>query len=426
MNHSASPVTVDHDDIIRARTALLASGRRTPREEVRAYRVLAQVSPAAYLPLLAGSLLSRSYQIPNDRPDVCLPLVEEAVAAARAIDPAEPARAEVLRRALHAYQRELYAAGRRAEGLAVRAELGPGIWATGLLEEGRYAEAADALTRVVPALRADGPRSGALAWSLLEWTTALDAAGRHAEALAAFADFVAMQAEEAANERASLSSHLLLLLRYTRMLDAAERREDAAAVRREALALLTELAATGEPRNWSGYQAVFWAVLLSISGAESERFAPGEPRPPFGATVMDWSPDIRKRYFDACDGLREQVDALAPLAADDPGRHLAELVRLQRVLTVRSAVRSEACGCLSAERAGPLFDEGVELARRLAAHAPADGTAALVTALTDRCAFHIAGRDFAAALADFREALTLQTAGCGTIRPRSSRVLSSQ
>ncbi|MFF0108864.1 hypothetical protein [Streptomyces hirsutus] len=73
------------DAIVRARNVLLASGRRTPHEEVDAYRVLAQVSPAAYLPRLVGALrqlgYDRSY---DDRPEACLALCEEAVAAARA------------------------------------------------------------------------------------------------------------------------------------------------------------------------------------------------------------------------------------------------------------------------------------------------------------------------------------------------------
>ncbi|MFE4722839.1 hypothetical protein ACFRLW_41995, partial [Streptomyces sp. NPDC056728] len=152
MNHSGN---VDQDDIVRARNVLLASGRRTPREEVDAYRVLAQVSPAAYLPRLAKALQRLSYDTGSGRPhDACLALREEAVAAARAIDPAEPARADLLYDALDSCQRELYAQGRRTEGLAMRAEMlavgraqadltrdprvrGLRDWAAGLSEEGR-------------------------------------------------------------------------------------------------------------------------------------------------------------------------------------------------------------------------------------------------------------------------------------------------
>lgn len=176
---------------MRARNVLLASGRRTPREEVDAYRVLAQVSPASYLPLLARALQRLSYDTGTGRKHAaCLALCEEAVAAARAIDPAEPARADVLYGALNSCQRELYDLGRRAEGLAMRAEMlamgraqaersgdlvvkGLHEWAAGLSEEGRYAEAADAMTELVAAILPNGPGGGSLAWSLLEWIAAL-------------------------------------------------------------------------------------------------------------------------------------------------------------------------------------------------------------------------------------------------------------
>ncbi|MFF6889845.1 hypothetical protein ACFY8Z_04325 [Streptomyces microflavus] len=136
------------------------------------------------------------------------------MAAARSIDPAETARADVLYRALDSCQRQLYMAGRRAEGLAVRAEMlaigraqaevtghsevrGLEDWAAGLSEEGRYAEAADAMTELVTAMLPRGRRSGALAWSLLEWIAALHDAGRSGEALAAFETLVGMEAAEA-------------------------------------------------------------------------------------------------------------------------------------------------------------------------------------------------------------------------------------
>ncbi|MET8945839.1 hypothetical protein ABZX30_20205 [Streptomyces sp. NPDC004542] len=121
MNHWGK---VDQDDIMRARNILLASGRRTPREEVDAYRVLAQVSPASYLPRLAKALQRLSHDSSaGKRHPAGLALCEEAVAAARSIDPADPARADVLYGALHSCQRESYRLGRRAEGLALRAEM---------------------------------------------------------------------------------------------------------------------------------------------------------------------------------------------------------------------------------------------------------------------------------------------------------------
>lgn len=112
-----------------------------------------------------------------------LALHEEAVAAARSIDPAEPVRADVLYGAPNTCPRELYGLGRRAEGLAMRAEMfaigraqaelsgapvveGLHEWAAGLSVEGRYAEAADAMTELVAAILPDRPSSGARIGSL--------------------------------------------------------------------------------------------------------------------------------------------------------------------------------------------------------------------------------------------------------------------
>ncbi|MFI1188951.1 hypothetical protein [Streptomyces californicus] len=54
----------------------------------------------------------------------------------------------------------------------------------------------------------------------------------------------------------------------------------------------------------------------------------------------------------------------------------------------------------------PLYDEGVDLARRLARHDPVEGPGALAASLIDRSSLHAAARDFGPALADFRQALT--------------------
>ncbi|MFF0588212.1 hypothetical protein ACFYWD_19805 [Streptomyces sp. NPDC003781] len=414
------PTEVDQDSVVRARNTLLASGRRTPREEVDAYRVLARVSPAAYLPPLARALRQLSHdRVYADRPLDRLALRQEAVAAARAVDPADAKYADVLYEALDSCQWALYDIGRRAEGLAVRAEmlavgraraeasgsgtvLGLSAWATGLLEEGRYAEAAEVLAESVARARPHGPASGSFAWSLLEWIAALDAAGRPGQALTVMAELVGMEATEAANDRGPQACHLYVLIRYAQMLDAALRHGEAAAARREALALLGELAAHGERKSWSGYQTTFWSVLFSMSAAGSERPVPGRPRPPVGTAPQHWSPDVRERYFDSREALRAEVDRLALRAADDPD-HLAELVRLQRVLTVRSAVHWEWRTHLFAERVRGLFDEGVALARRLRRADPAAGSGALAVALTDRACFRTAGKEFGAALDDFRQ-----------------------
>jgi tetratricopeptide (TPR) repeat protein len=411
------PRKIDQDDVVRARNVLLASGRRTPREEVDAYRVLAQVSPS-YLPRLVKALIGLTYDTRRGRPhEAALALSEEAVSAARAIAPDEPVRAEVLYAALDSCQRELYAVGRRTEGLAMRAEMvslgraqaeltgtpvvmGLSTWAAGLAEEGRYAEAADAVTEYVAVLLPQGPRSGGLAWSLVEWIATLHDAGRTDEALAALETLISMEADESANDRAPRACHLYSLIWYARMLDTCDRGRQAAAVRQDALALLADMEAGG-----GSYQVSFWAVLLSCSGADGERPPAGEPRPPSGATPMVWSADVKRRYFDSRVVLREKVDALAARAAEDPDGHLAELVRLQRVLTVRSAVYWEHRTHLFAERVRDMFDDGVRLARRLHQHDSASGARVLAEALIDRSTFHTAVGELGPALDDFRQAL---------------------
>ncbi|MFE4751227.1 hypothetical protein ACFRIB_13275 [Streptomyces mirabilis] len=147
-------------------------------------------------------------------------------------------------------------------------------------------------------------------------------------------------------------------------------------------------------------------MLLMLSGAESDRPAPDGPRPLSGAAPMRWSPDAKRRYFDSRHALREEVDTLAARATEDPDQHLAELVRLHRVLTVRSAVYWENRTHLFAERVRSLFDDGVGLARRLSQHDPTDGTRTLARILIDRSTFHTAACEFGPALDDFRQALS--------------------
>ncbi|MEU4985310.1 GNAT family N-acetyltransferase [Streptomyces sp. NPDC021969] len=418
------PTEVDQDSVVRARNILLASGRRTPREEVDACRVLARVSPAAYLPRLARALRNLSYdRVYRDRPEDRLALCKEAVAAARALDPAHPKYADVLYDALDGCQRALYTLGRRAEGLAVRAEMlavgrtraessgdgavwGLSPWAAGLLEEGRYAEAADVLSESVARGRPHGPQDGTFAWTLLEWIAALDAAGRSDEALTAVAELLAVLAAGAAKD-GTRACRLYVLIRYAQMLDDALRHAEATAVRQEALALFQELAVHGEEeaKSWSGYHAAFWALLFFMSVADSERPAAGQPRPPVGTDVHHWSPEVRERYFQSRETLRADLDRLALRAAggpDGPDR-LAEQIRLHRMLTVRWAL---SWGWQKA-RLRELFDEGVTLARDLRRQDSVAGSRALATALTSRATFRMAVTEFTEALDDFRQAMEL-------------------
>ncbi|MEV3932632.1 hypothetical protein [Streptomyces sp. NPDC053728] len=119
MNHRES---VDHDAVLRARTLLLGSGTINIHEAVDAYRLLAEVSPAVYLPRLAQALLEYGTADPRN-PGTRLTVVTEAAAAARRTDAADPRRAELLRKALEACERELAMLGRTDEARSVSEEL---------------------------------------------------------------------------------------------------------------------------------------------------------------------------------------------------------------------------------------------------------------------------------------------------------------
>ncbi|MFJ8887763.1 hypothetical protein ACIRJR_30760 [Streptomyces sp. NPDC102402] len=119
MNHRES---VDHDAVLRARTLLLGSGTINIHEAVDAYRLLAEVSPAVYLPRLAQALLEYGTADPRD-PGTRLAVLTEAAAAARRMAAAEPRRAGLLRKALEACEQELTLLGRTEQARSVSEEL---------------------------------------------------------------------------------------------------------------------------------------------------------------------------------------------------------------------------------------------------------------------------------------------------------------
>ncbi|MFI1254312.1 hypothetical protein ACH4U6_10955 [Streptomyces netropsis] len=379
MNHSEN---VDHDAVLRARTMLLGSGRLALQQRVEAYRVLADVGPLTYLPRLSRALVWLSNDAYRDQPEACLALRAEAVEAARRLDEKESGRTELLVDALRAYQQSLYALGRRAEGFSVREEMarvgrrgyetgqvdspayGLGSLAAALAEEGRHRESAEAYGQIVDAER---PRPGGVTfWTMVDWTTQLDAAGLPDEALAAFKELVDHTRARLEEGWASLAILVWELVRYSRMLDAHGRCDDARAARQEIDTLLSELAETGERKSWSNILS-WWTALFVLSGNVGQE---GEEQA-------------------APDGLAERVAA-------------------QRRSTIGAAKRWGSHHYRFLESLRPSFDEGVTLARRLAEVDEERGTPALVRALTDRSTLLVAGKSYAEALADFREAAALR------------------
>ncbi|MEU9305113.1 hypothetical protein [Streptomyces sp. NPDC048269] len=98
---------INHDAVLRARVALLGSETLPIRQQVAAFRVLVQVSPLAYLPLLTVALYDYSRQEFAHRPEIALALRAESVAAARRMHAMEPERTALLLAALIRYAEQL-------------------------------------------------------------------------------------------------------------------------------------------------------------------------------------------------------------------------------------------------------------------------------------------------------------------------------
>ncbi|MFD9418143.1 hypothetical protein ACFWC9_26000 [Streptomyces goshikiensis] len=120
MNHSAN---ISHEAVLRARVALLGSEMLPLRQQVAAYRLLAQVSPLVYLPLLAEALWEYNPHEFAHRPEIALALRTESVAAARRMCAAEPGRVGLLVTSLAHYEEQLALMGRTAEAGAVAEEI---------------------------------------------------------------------------------------------------------------------------------------------------------------------------------------------------------------------------------------------------------------------------------------------------------------
>lgn len=404
---------------------LLGSGELSLVQRVEAYRVLAEVSPRAYLPKLCRALLSRGYADEfRSRPDIQLALHAEAAFAARRIDTAEPKRTALLVDALDAYQYALYAAGRRADGLAVCEEMadagrrgfeegqvtsparGHRRLAAVLAEEGRHREAAEIHASSVR----PGDADDADFWSRVEWAAELDAAGQRTEALEAFGGLVALTRRDCEADGTSPAVLTWELVHHSCMLDTAGLRSEAGAARKEALVLLEELGRTGE-RKSRGDTLHRWTCLLALSGRPAEPPASSRtPAPPFGSPIHLWSPDVVHTYFEGIPALEAAAAALAEPARADPHNHLAELIAVHRRLTIRSALFCTRRTDRILQPLRPLFDEGVTLARRpadLPAVGPDLGRDALCRALTDRSMFLVAAQQYGEAYEDFREATAL-------------------
>ncbi|MFJ8013206.1 hypothetical protein [Streptomyces sp. NPDC096339] len=121
MNHTGN---TSHDEVLRARVALLGSGTLPIRHQVAAYRTLVRVSPLAYLPLLTEALYEYSRIEFALQPETALALRAEGVAAARRMCGMETGWESLLLGALGRYREQLELMGRGEELAVVEAEMG--------------------------------------------------------------------------------------------------------------------------------------------------------------------------------------------------------------------------------------------------------------------------------------------------------------
>ncbi|MEU3744580.1 MULTISPECIES: hypothetical protein [Streptomyces] len=268
-------------------------------------------------------------------------------------------------------------------------------------EEGRHSEAAD-----VCALDARAARSGPSSDDLVAWSAALDAAGRHQEALEVRARPVDGPRREAEEGSAPRALQVWALVHRSRMLDAAGRGTEADADRREVLALLARLARDGGSSD-PGDLLARWATLLALSGRAVEPAGSREaPGPPLGHKLRDWSNDTLKAHFD---GLPARAAEGGDPALDTPPLD-------HRRLTLRSALFRLRRPREFEESLRRLCDGGVARARRRAAD-----PGARVRALTDRSTFLVAVGRYEEAHADFLAAVALLDAEAPTPTPIVTR-----
>lgn len=411
----------DYDAVAHAQATLLSTGRVNVRRRIGAYRVLVEAAMPAYLPKLAEALLELGYQVPRDRPQNALPVWAEAVEIARRIEHTVPGRTQLLRRALDAYQRDLYRVGDQAAGFAIRQEMagvGTEAFASGSVdspvymharladayaEEGRHDAAAEIYGRIVAAERS---REGTDAsfWSILAWSAQLDAAGQPDAAIDALTELVTASGAKLEEGRSSLAIMVWELVHLSRMLDARERQTEARGARAEAGKLLAELADSGERKSWSNIMN-WWLVLFSLSGACEEPTRPGSPIAPLYLS-LGWSPDLRRSFLDERAALERESARLAALVELEPGTYLPELMIVHRRVTIRAAIKQNGHHYRFLENLRPLFDDSVTFAQRLADQGSDRCALVLARALTDRAMLLVAGKSYSEALGDFRAAIT--------------------
>lgn len=411
------PGRVDYDQVARAQALLLTRHRLSPTALVAAYRTVRTAKPDAYTDLFVKALIAYNH---GPTPAARVPACAEAVEVARTAAEHDPRYLELQVTALNAYQQGLCDAGRRAEALEACREMaatGRRAHAAGVVESptfgsralgfhlaeiGQHAEAAELLGAIVQ----DTTRetwSGDF-WMRIAWIAELEAAGSAEtarDALQTLVDEDRLEAEQETGPYAMVIWEQLLLASMDREHGRSHEAEQCEA---DTESLLVRLAAEGEPKNWSNILA-FWAALASLTGRKQDQPEPGEPEPLMFAGLSDGTPVLKRAYrLEGRDRLRSEVLRLKELAEHDRQTHLAHLVEVYRMYTLRSVSYREMRTWQISDELRTLFDNGIRLARMLVDVDERLGRAKLRRALADRTGMHVAARDFPPALRDFSNA----------------------
>jgi len=396
----------------------------SPAALVAAYRTVRTATPNAYSVLLVDALMSYGHELHGEQQ---IATWQEAVEVARSAAEADPRELKVLVKALTKYQHGLCDAGHRAEGLEACREMalagkhafdsgvvssptfGSSQLACRLAEDGNHAEAAALFEAIVR--ENERETSATDFWSRIPWIAEMEAAGHHASARSTLQELVdedRQQADQHVGAYAFVIWEQLLLA----WMDRQNGREDEAErCDAETEAVLTMLAADGEPKNWSNILG-FWALLIRLTGrTEKGRPAHDEAGAPLFSD-LHWAPTGHRAHLnEGHDRLQAEVVLIADLAEREPSAYLGEFVEVQRQFTLRSVRIWELRTWRIPDELRRCFDEGVYLARRLVEVDEPLGRAALARALADRTSMHVAARDFPPALRDFQQARRVASGG---------------
>ncbi|MBS2537445.1 hypothetical protein KGQ20_32295 [Catenulispora sp. NF23] len=385
-----------------ARGTLMSARGEVTERTVNASRVMARAFPDSYTTGLVTQLLKHSGFF-RDHAELRLPLIEEAVVAARQIKDTEPTWPGLVIEAIVTQARCLQTLGRSADAMRVFAELEQyrglrsrlerfpphknhwDAWPTALAESSRHAEAVELWYEALEYERALSYSAG-LPWIVLELTDALEVLGRFDEAVAVFSAHLV-------SKQSKYGPDLCSLVHLARIHQAAGNPAARAATLDEACAVLSTLPRHDESGRPVRFMAALNHFLVCSTRADEPPRTDGEPGYSYGSYW--WSPGLRPRFHAEAETLLAEASAL-PHGPDRVIRHRRATVRLASEFLRHRP-----------ERLAEPFDEGVGLAEEALCGGSEAAPELLARALLDRAQYRATRQDFGGAATDFTAALDL-------------------